>query len=411
LLLQLGAILLPAPAVAVKRRAFATSIDGTGHLSLWPGAGGFTGLAAGDNICRVRALAGGLPNPASYRAWLSTAGTDAYCHVQGLTGKKSTGCGGAPQPGAGPWYLANGITPFTPALAELTGAPRKIYRAVVLDEFGDSTPDLVANRFWTGTSPTGQATESNCLAWTTGSPVELGTAGSALGTRTFWSSNVEMLCIGSGRLLCFEPGASEASPPRWGIPGAIVFVTSAQGNGDLGSWPRSGNQQGIAAGDAICRNLAALAHLPAPQAFVAWLSTSFSDARDRLLVDGPFRRIDGLTVANSRADLLDGSIRESIHQDETGRYAGSCDWAWTGTNSNGTRAPDNCDDWLSPLGVNGQVGAIGFERVPNWTNDTQAPSDSCGLSQCLYCFANVVTLFWDGFDYTGNTGRWSSVTP
>ena len=57
----------------------------------------------------------------------------------------------------------------------------------------------------------------------------------------------------------------------------------------------------LAAGDAICRNLATTARLPAPESFVAWLSDAGTDAIDRLTTDGPFRRPDGFSIAFSRA--------------------------------------------------------------------------------------------------------------
>ena len=80
------------PSTAARRRAWVTSVTGTGNLASWPDAGGLGGLAAGDAICRARAAAAGLPNANAYRVWLSTAATDAYCHVQGLTGKRSNQC-------------------------------------------------------------------------------------------------------------------------------------------------------------------------------------------------------------------------------------------------------------------------------------------------------------------------------
>ena len=42
-----------------------------------------------------------LPNAGTYRAWLSTSTTDAWCHVQGLSGKKSNNCGVANPPNQG----------------------------------------------------------------------------------------------------------------------------------------------------------------------------------------------------------------------------------------------------------------------------------------------------------------------
>ena len=48
------AVALVGPADAVKRRAFVTSVSGTGNLASWPDAGGQFALAAGDSICRAR---------------------------------------------------------------------------------------------------------------------------------------------------------------------------------------------------------------------------------------------------------------------------------------------------------------------------------------------------------------------
>ena len=91
------------------------------------------GLAAGDNICRVLAGNAGLPNANTYRAWLSTASTDAYCHVQGQTGKRATGCVGTAVP-AGPWYRYDGIGRFTGTVDELVGEEPQIYQPIRYDD-------------------------------------------------------------------------------------------------------------------------------------------------------------------------------------------------------------------------------------------------------------------------------------
>src|SRR5690606_9522063 len=95
--LVLLATFLALPAHAVPRRVFVTSTKGTADLSSWPEAGGAVGLAAGDAICRARATASGFSNATSYRAWLSSGTSDAFCHVQGRTGKIRA-CSGAPVP-------------------------------------------------------------------------------------------------------------------------------------------------------------------------------------------------------------------------------------------------------------------------------------------------------------------------
>src|SRR3972149_6970160 len=72
---------LALPLAAATRRMFVTSVTGTGDLSSW-------------------ADAGGLPNAAGYRAWLSDSIDDAYCRLHNLTGKKASNCGEAVLPAA-----------------------------------------------------------------------------------------------------------------------------------------------------------------------------------------------------------------------------------------------------------------------------------------------------------------------
>ena len=237
-----------APVAAVTRRTFVTSVSGTGNIASWAGATGATGLDKGDSICRARATAAGLPNPTTYRVWLSTAATDAYCHVQGLTGQKATGCGGASQPGAGPWYIQNGITPFTPALAELTGPGKVIYRPVLLDETGFE-PDYANGGYWTGTTADGVLDISgSCLDWTSASVGELGGQGNSVSSAYTWTVGVSYYCDAPGHLLCFEPGTSQPFTLGW-LPAALAFVSSQTGQGDLGAWPQAGAATGIEAGD------------------------------------------------------------------------------------------------------------------------------------------------------------------
>src|SRR5204863_10107598 len=93
-------------------------------------------------------------------------------------------------------------------------------------------------------------------------------------------------CTKNRRLLCLEWGVGDDLKPFL-RPGALAFVTSATGNGDLHGWAQSGGHDGAEAGDAICRSLAAKVGLPWPDSFVAWLSTDGAPAIDRLTIDGP----------------------------------------------------------------------------------------------------------------------------
>lgn len=402
------------PAEAVKRRAFVTSVTGTGNLSSWPDAGGQVGLSAGDQICRARAAAGGLANANTYRAWLSTATTDAYCHVQGLAGTRTNDCeGGFPTP-AGPWF-GNGTFPFpvTGDLDRLTD-DGVIYRPMLFDEFGVALDGTATTRYWTGTRDDGTATATGtCSSWTSGDSGALGYEGHVAHTAQVWSYyGTSSRCDHTRRLLCLEPGASEPTGQTWPAPASIVFVTSARGTGDLSSWPQAGGAIGLAAGDAVCRNVAAAAHLPAPDSFVAWLSKDGISAADRLTSNGPYRRIDGVAIAGSKASLLAGSNASSIHQDETGAYlrGQGGGYAWTGTDPGGQPNGLDCAGWTSASngGVVVARGAASTVRDGRWTESLGYVG--CGVDLHLYCFSNVVTIFWDGFE-GGDASRWSGVAP
>ncbi len=398
-----------APAFAVKRRAFVTSLTGSGNLSTWPGATGATALDQADAICRARATAGGLPNAATYRAWLSTPTTDAYCHVQGLSGQKADACSGAALPGGGPWYLANGITNFTGTLDELTGPERILYRPVMLDENLDEVAAGV-DPIWTGTLADGVATAHSCSTWTSASAGISGTYGYALRSARVWTYSSSASCGDSRRLLCLEPGPSEVTILGWS-PGSLVFVSSATGDADMSTWPGAGLATGLAAADNVCRSLAAAAHLPAPQSFIAWLSDSQQDAADRLTSNGPYRRVDGYTIAGSKADLLDGSISNSIHVFENGRYEVDVPFSvWTATAPDGTSLGSACDDWTSSVAALPAVlsGDSTAARTAAWSTFTNKSCDDAATR--LYCFSNRITLFWDGFE-NGSRSRWSSSVP
>lgn len=65
---QSGPALPPRHPTGVKR-AFITSVAGTGNLSTWPDSFGSTGTAAPDAICQARARYAGYPNASAFKAW------------------------------------------------------------------------------------------------------------------------------------------------------------------------------------------------------------------------------------------------------------------------------------------------------------------------------------------------------
>jgi hypothetical protein len=55
------------------KRAFVTSVSGTGNLASWPDAGTTTGgLTSADRICQSRARYAGYTNAAAFKAWMSS---------------------------------------------------------------------------------------------------------------------------------------------------------------------------------------------------------------------------------------------------------------------------------------------------------------------------------------------------
>jgi len=409
-LLAAAALVLLAPAAsAVKRRAFVTSTAGNGNLASWAGATGADALERADSICRSHAAAALLPNASTYRAWISTSATDAFCHVQGLSGSKISGCNGAPRPGGGPWFLANGISNYTGTLDEITGLEALMYRPVSLDEHQQPLAALMEDRqIWTGTYRNGSAIALNCGDWSSSASGDSGITGDGLGVGERFTYVYSRDCDTTNHLLCLEPGASETVTLGWS-PGALAFVTSALGSGDLGSWPQADGLTGVNAGYRICRNLAAAAHLPAPTSFVPWLSTAAVDAVDRLTTNGPFRRIDGYAVANTLAALVGGAPNNSLHMSEDGTYVSESDEAvWTGSFSDGTGSEAVCLNWTDGGVV--EYGGSGIANVGRALEWTSSLAFHCDHVFHLYCFSNVITLFWDGFE-GGTTARWSAAAP
>lgn len=154
------------------------------------------------------------------------------------------------------------------------------------------------------------------------------------------------------------------------ITEGVVFVSSAKYNGgDLG---------GINGADAKCNSLASTAGLTGT--FVAWLSNSTLDAKDRVL-DIPFEKLDGVVIANNLADLLDGTIDSKINVNENNAVQGEEKHVFTGTLTDGTKASDNCNDWSSNSNK-GQRGKL--DQTNNkWVSEN---AGDCDHTSRLYCF-------------------------
>jgi len=391
---------------------FATSVTGTGDLGSWPDATATTvGLEAADSICQNLALlAAGLANPLDFVAWLSDSADDAYCRVHGLTGKKSANCGQGVLPvAAGPWVRTDGH-PFAPTIDRLLSPTNEVYVPLKYDENGLVVSQVVSGLLFTGTFQTGVAASELCTDGGTftdwASSVGSGRVGTTYQTGSSWTNAHMGSCSSGSRLICIEKGQGGPLPPFAQV-GKLAFVTSASGTGELGAWPEAdAGTSGIAAGDSICRDLAAAAGLPVAASFRAWLSDSTTDAKDRFVLPGPWVRVDGVVVFPSPADLATSNLFTALNVTETGAYV-SGNRAWTGTSGSGIAASERCSEWLD--GTTGAQGRLGLcaSTTTGWTANI---SRSCNNEYRLYCLALDNGVFADGFE-SGDTTGWSNWVP
>ena len=348
-------------------KVFVTSTQGPGNLGGWADAGGQTGLVAGDNICQARATAAVLPG--TYKAWLSDSTTDAYCHIQGYTGKISANCGQGTLPvAAGPWVRTNDGHPFAGTIDKLVNNGQ-VFAPVRYDETGYST----AANYFTGTLVDGTASAMSCSNWTSIVSTDYATTGYPYGATGWWTNNGSLNCNMSMSLLCLQTGTGGPLPAM--TPPALskkVFVTSTTYDGNLG---------GLTGADTICQTRAAAGGVPNAAKFKAWLSDSTTNAIDRFS-ENSWYRLDGVKVANSKADLTDGNLFTAITYTETGVYVGNFTLVWTGTDADGIKTANNCSNWTSNIVVTGMIAIANTADSP-WT---WWYAESCHNSYALYCF-------------------------
>jgi hypothetical protein len=376
-----------------SNKVFVTSVKGTGDLGSWPDAGGHIGIAAGDAICQARADAAGLTG--TYKAWLSTTITDAYCHIHGYTGHVSPdNCRESSLPvAAGPWVRTDGH-PFAPTIDKLIN-DRQVFAPVRYDEYGVlvTGSDKI---YYTGTDIDGTHTDHTCRNWTDGTFSEYAVFGSTDGATSGWTNVASTHCVYTNRLLCFQTGTGDPLPPITApLLSKKVFVTSVKGTGDLTSWQAyidsDSSATGVEAGDAICQARAAAAALPHATRFKAWLSDDSHDAKDRIALDGPWYRLDGVKVADNRAALIATAstpLFTAIAYTEMGTYIDAQYYeVWTGTNDNGVgHGWSNCHNWSDSTGGYGHFGVVGAAAQSNreWTLWYNA--SVCNYPSALYCF-------------------------
>jgi hypothetical protein len=162
-------------------------------------------------------------------------------------------------------------------------------------------------------------------------------------------------------------GGANAGGPR------IAFVTSLLTTGNFG---------GVAGADAICTKLANDAKIGSGGPWRAFVSTSTTNAIDRMTSNGPWKTAAGKIVATAKTDLASGTLKAPLDKDEKGQTPPiENDQVWTATGKNGAYLADDCQGWAATTG-NGVVGEA--ERSDDrWTARGNA---SCTEAKRLYCF-------------------------
>jgi len=385
--------------------AFTTSTTGKGDLHSWAEAinTSFTGLDAGDEICRVRATTAGLPNPDTFVAWLSDANTDAYCRVFGLTGKKSNSCGQNSLPlGAGPWLRTDNV-PFAGHIEDAT-ALNAIYAPLSVDEFGN--PIALPGKTFTATNPLGVLDtlldpNPHCGNWTSEDPNKLVSYGSVAHSSGGWTQTEGAQgCNEPQRLMCLQKNSGDPLSGHSQFDRREAFITSANVTGNLG---------GIAGADALCQNLATAADLYRPDSFKALLATSpMNTITERFQFDGPWYRRDGLLFAHNKAELVSEKVMLPLNLTETGQYIGKA-LVFTGSAEGSLGSPvTNCFEWTANAGTAGGTSAsvVGslFDPIDSWlylgfpSCTGHVTSFSGDWPTKLFCLSDSDTLFHNEFE-------------
>lgn len=136
---------------------------------------------------------------------------------------------------------------------------------------------------------------------------------------------------------------------------------------------------GLQAADDVCQSEATDAGVPGT--FVAWLSTTSTNAIDRLSGSRGWVRLDGVPFVDTTQDLVAGRLLAPLSVDVHGAVLPPLTTVYTGTTSTGT-ADFNCADLTAT-----DLIAYGFSSSTSvaWTR-ANASFMACGDSVPIYCF-------------------------
>jgi hypothetical protein len=230
----------------------------------------------------------------------------------------------------------------------------------------------------TGTEPI--CVNNVCQACSTTDPC---TAGCCASDGSCQPGDADSACGSTGQLcdVCevIEACASGSCVPRPCGQGGVclVFATSTTHDGNLG---------GLDGADAICKGRAAAANLPGT--YKAWLSDDTGSPSTRFVQStGPYRRVDGETIANNWTDLTDGDLLAQITRTEhNGGATANPPFIWTDTTTSGEMITNvnDCENWTSNADMS--IGGYRGRTDSGGAAWTVALTASCRLPARLYCF-------------------------
>jgi hypothetical protein len=150
---------------------------------------------------------------------------------------------------------------------------------------------------------------------------------------------------------------------------------------------------GLGGGDAFCRRQAAMSLNTdlSSRHYVAWLSSSALNAKDRLAPARGWVRPDGLPFADTLAALLDPMRDQVFYLPDLDQFgnaqvaAVATGTTSAGTTSAGVGGAETCGDWRDDAGIL----TYGFANLGanQWASDVSG-SATCGTPQHLYCLSD-----------------------
>ncbi|HMR76474.1 MAG TPA: DUF1554 domain-containing protein [Polyangiaceae bacterium] len=171
-----------------------------------------------------------------------------------------------------------------------------------------------------------------------------------------------------------QGGAAAGAAGQGGAGGdLLVFVTTRKLKGDLG---------GPTGADGVCNEAAQSAKVPGT--FSAWISSKASSAAVRLTSNGPWRLRDGRVVADSKSELVSGTLQNAINTHEDGALLSGTTQVWTGTRVDGQPAAASCSDWTSASDLDKGLAGEAKSKDPPWTESGSILP--CSGERRLYCF-------------------------